>query len=97
MIPIEFDEQNGVLTRPDDMTDEQCCSLPCFRNGERVISRWQMTWRERFEVAFSGKIWLSVWSGRSSPPVALMIDTPFLSHGPPVKVDPASRGNGQKW
>ncbi len=97
MTPIEFDEQNGVLTKPDGMTDEQCCPLPCFRNGERVISRWQMTWKERFVALVTGKVWASVWSGHSSPPIALMIDTPFLNQKPPVEVDPVSRGNGVKW
>ena len=97
MIPIEFDEQNGVLTKPDGMTDEQCRSLPCFRNGERVISCWQMSWKERLVALVTGKVWVSVWSGHSSPPIVLMIDTPFLSQKLPVKVDLASRGNGGKW
>lgn len=96
MIPIEFDEQNGELTKPDGMTDEQCRSLPCFRNGDQVISRWQMSWKERFLVLLTGKVWASVWSGHSSPPIKLMVETPFVAERPPA-VNQVARGNGAKW
>ncbi len=77
MKPIEFDEQNKILTKPEGMTDEECVSLPCFTNGEQVISRWQMSWPERFMALWSGKVWVSVWSGHTSPPILPTIDTPF--------------------
>lgn len=81
MTPIKFHEQNSVLLKPEGMTDEQCISLPCFRNGEQVISRWQMTWAERIKVLFTGKLWVSVWSGRTAPPILPMINTPFTTNG----------------
>ena len=79
MKPIDFDEQTKVLTKPAGMTDEQCGSLPVFCNGEQIISRWQMSWWERIKVFCSGKIWVSVWSGHTSPPICPMIDTPFAN------------------
>lgn len=77
MKPIEFAEQNKTLTKPQGYTDEQCRSLPCFTNGEQVISRWQMNWRERLIVLITGRLWVSVWSGHTSPPIKPMIETPF--------------------
>ena len=78
MHPIKFAEQNKILTKPEGMTDEQCRSLPCFCNGEQVISRWQMSWPERIKAFLSGKMWVSVWSGHTAPPILPMIDTPFV-------------------
>ena len=77
MTPIDFNESNKVLTKPAGYTDEQCSSLRVFTNGEQVISRWQLTWRERWLALWTGKFWVSVWSGHTSPPIKLMIDTPF--------------------
>lgn len=77
MKPIEFEEQNKILTKPEGWTDEQCISLHCFCDDERVISRWQMTWRERLIALFTGKMWVSVISGRTSPPILPMFDSPF--------------------
>jgi len=31
-----------------------------------------MSWRERFSALFFGKVWLSVYSGQTQPPVWLM-------------------------
>ena len=90
MTPIEFKEQNKVLTKPRDMTDEQCKSLPCFTNGECVVSCWQMTWRERVTALLTGKVWISVRSGHTAPPISLMVDTPFQEPN-----NPQQHGVGQ--
>jgi hypothetical protein len=35
--------------------------LPCYRHEDgTVVTRWQLTWRERFRVMFGGSVWLSV-------------------------------------
>jgi hypothetical protein len=71
MKPIDFAGMNTDLMKPKEMTDEECGSLPCFRNGLQVISCWKMNLKERVRSLFAGKIWLSVYSGETQPPVAL--------------------------
>jgi hypothetical protein len=71
MEPINFLEANKTLGKPQGMTDEECGSLPIYNDGQYCISCWQMTWRERFSALFFGKVWLSVMSGHTQPPVAL--------------------------
>lgn len=74
MKPIEFKHQTKVLNKPENMTDEECQSLPVFSNGKQVISCWAMTWKERFQALLFGKVWLSVYSGHTQPPVWLSVE-----------------------
>lgn len=53
MNPITFAEQNFVFRGGQSFND-----LPCFENGTETISRWQLTWRERFRIFFTGKLWV---------------------------------------
>lgn len=72
MVPIRFPEVNVTLSKPDLMSDEECKSLPVFRDGERCISCWKLTWKEKLSVVFYGKVWLSVFGGSTQPPVWLL-------------------------
>lgn len=72
MEPMKFEQANKNLLKPQGMTDEECGSLPVFSDGQQCISLWKMTWRERLSALFFGKIWLSVYSGQTQPPVWLM-------------------------
>lgn len=67
-----FEQANRTLLKPEGMTDEECHSLPVFTDGVQCISLWKMTWRERLSALFFGKIWLSIYSGQTQPPVWLM-------------------------
>ncbi len=69
MTPIKFQESNKDLLKPVGMTDAECSSLPVFTDGKQCISLWQLTWKERFQVLFLGRIWLAVLSGQTQPPV----------------------------
>ena len=69
MKPIKFKEQNRTLQKPETMTDKECQPLPIFSDGIRCISLWKMSLRERVWSMFLGKVWLSVVSGDSQPPV----------------------------
>lgn len=71
MKPIEFPGMNTDLKKPANMTAEECSSLPCFRDGAQVISCWKLTFIERLRALRTGKIWLTVISGATQPPVAL--------------------------
>lgn len=72
MEPIKFEQVNKTLTAPPGMTEAECGSLPVWTDDQQCISCWQMTWRERLSALFFGRIWLSVHSGQTQPPVWLM-------------------------
>lgn len=61
MKPIEFAEQNVVYAKDQP----EYLPLPALKKegieGE-VISCWGLSWKERFTVLLTGKIWLSLWS-----------------------------------
>lgn len=77
MKPIEFPEQTKVLAKPDSMSDEECSSLPVFNDGSQCISCWRASWRERLAFLFHGRMWLSVLSGATQPPVWVSPLYPF--------------------
>lgn len=57
MRPIEFPEQNCVYAK--DQPEYQ--PLPAHKTDDgMVVSCWALTWRERLQVLFSGKVWWSV-------------------------------------
>jgi hypothetical protein len=71
MKPLEFEQQSVILNKPDDMTDEECGSLPIYSDGQQCISLWRMSWRERISSLFFGRVWLWVHSGKTQPAVGL--------------------------
>jgi len=71
MKPIAFPEATAELSRPANMTEEECAPLPVFRDNGACISCWTMTWRERLSVLFCGRVWVWVFSGHTQPPIAL--------------------------
>ena len=72
MDAIKFKQSTKTLGPPKGMTKEECRDLPVWTDGTQVISLWKMSWRERFSALFFGKVWLSVYSGQTQPPVWLM-------------------------
>lgn len=74
MIPTAFPDQTTVLHANPNQTEidgQSVGELPIFTDGDKVISCWQMTFRERLAALFYGKIWLGIYSGRTQPPVWL--------------------------
>lgn len=71
MKPIKFKQANKNLTKPESMTDEECSSLWVYSDGKQCISLWKMSFWQRIKVLFWGRIWLSVFSGETQPPVWL--------------------------
>ncbi len=71
MKPIKFKESNKVLSKPNDMTDRECKSLPIFNDGKVCISKWTMNWKERLHCLFKGFIWIRVRSGKTQPPIGI--------------------------
>lgn len=74
MTPIKFKEANKTLAKPQNMTDTECSSLWVYTDGRQCISCWKLSWKQRIKALLFGKVWLSVRSGSSQPPVWLDCD-----------------------
>lgn len=79
MKPINFPESNFVFERPDDMSEEQCGSLPVHKGRDKdgfptIISCWELSPDDMEMVKSTDKVWIYVTS-HSMPPeyVALKI------------------------
>ena len=79
LAPVKFPQANKNLTKPSNMTDEECKSLWVYNDGSQCISCWKLTFRQRLAVLFHGTIWLSVLSGHTQPPVWLACDKTVFS------------------
>lgn len=69
MKPIKFKEANKKLLKPKNMTDEERGDLWVYTDGEQCLSCWKMTLKQRISALIYGRVWLSVLSGKSQPPV----------------------------
>lgn len=69
MNPIDFPQSTKVLQKPGTMLDSECQSLPIWNDGKECISCWRASFKERVRILLTGKVWLSVLSGRTQPPV----------------------------
>ena len=79
--PTAFAEETGYLSRPENMTDEQCSPLSVFRGVDNygnpiVISCWKLTAQELAEVNRTGRIWLGI-VGVTMPPAWVLGESPF--------------------
>lgn len=74
MIPVKFKEANLNLLRPNNMTAEECSSLWVYTDGKQCISCWKLSWKQRLKALLFGRVWLSVLSGTTQPPVWLDCD-----------------------
>ena len=75
MEPVQFNQANSVLTKPEGMTDEECGPLPTYSNGEYCLSCWRpTTFKEWFSFLFYRKIWIYVHSGHTQPPIVISLD-----------------------
>lgn len=69
--PVKFPEANRNLLKPDGMTDDECKSLWVYTDDDQCVSCWKLTLRQRLQLLLHGRIWLSVLSGHTMPPVWL--------------------------
>ena len=74
LLPTKFPQANKCLTKPIDMTDEECSSLWVYNNGVECISCWKLSLWQRLMVLIHGRVWLGVHSGITQPPVWLDCD-----------------------
>lgn len=67
--PVIFPGFNLVLKPPRGEDELSCQSMPTFTNGVHSVSCWELDADELAEIARTGRIFVSLWSGRSQPPV----------------------------
>jgi hypothetical protein len=87
MNPIEFKEQNLILQKPKEMTDEECTSLPCFTDGEQFVSKWELTEEEKKHILEHGFVWLQVLSNVHPPVSISACKTVFVAPNDVKKMD----------
>ncbi|MCC2608374.1 hypothetical protein [Neorhizobium petrolearium] len=68
--PVAFQGANMVLRAPKGQ-EETVQDLHTFTNGLCSVSCWELSAEELAEVTRTGRIFLSVFSGRTQPPVFL--------------------------
>lgn len=81
MVPVQFKEANKNLLKPEGMTDAECSSLWVYTDGKQCISCWKLSWKQRIKALLFGKVWLSVLSGGTQPPVWLDCDKTVFEEG----------------
>lgn len=80
MKPVQFEQANHNLNKPDSMTAEQCGSLPVY-HGEAdgfpvFISCFELDEAELLDVMQTRKIWVHVYAA-AHPPIALDVKDPW--------------------
>lgn len=79
MTPLQFLQANTLLGN-----DPECRPLPAFQDTVETISLYGLSWRERFLLLYSGKLWLRQYNhGMKPQPHVLTTDTPFASQMAP--------------
>lgn len=81
MKPVSFPQASRILHPPDaaySANVEEVQSLEAWSDGEQCVSCWRPTWRERISILFFGRVWLSVLSGWTQPPVAVVATRKFF-------------------
>jgi len=49
-----------------------------WTDGEQCLSCWQPTLWERIQLLFHGRIWVSVLSGQTQPPICVTTEKEYL-------------------
>lgn len=77
MKPIYFKEYNKVYAT----NQKPYLPLPVYEDvvqGGRTFHCWKLTFKERFKILFTGKLWINILNfGRKLQPIKPMINNPF--------------------
>ncbi len=78
MRPIKFKEYNVIFAK--DQAPYQ--PLPAYRDEKDIKGSiyhcWQLTFKERFKIIFTGRLWFNVLTFKNPPqPILPMVDSPF--------------------
>jgi hypothetical protein len=75
MKPVEFPQVNKTWAK----NQPPYLPLPAYTDEQYTITCWQLTWRERLRIMFTGKFWLSQMNfGAALQPQRPSVETPFL-------------------
>ncbi len=71
MKPIRTKDMNSTLL-PAPGTEDHVAPLPIKRTDKHVSSCWQMTWSERLQALFTGRVWFDC-AGATHPAIRLRV------------------------
>lgn len=75
MTPVDFKYRNKFLVaNPAESRNAygiEVQPLPIWTDGKQCVSCWKLSFRERIAALLFGRVWLSVLTGGTQPPVAL--------------------------
>lgn len=81
MKAIKFKQANKCLGKPPSMTDAECHSLWVYTDGKQCISCWKLSWKHRLKALLFGRVWVSVLSGTTQPPIWVDCDKTVFEGG----------------
>lgn len=71
---VEFKEQNTIIAK-DQL---EYLPMPAHVSGEHTICCWQLSWKERFKLLLTGRMWHWIKNFRQPiQPQLLTLDNPF--------------------
>ena len=77
MKPLKFKQHNKVYAE----NQEPYLPLPVYedeKQGGRVFHCWQLSFKERIKILFTGKLWIMVLNfGKRLQPILPVADSPF--------------------
>ncbi len=74
MQPIEFPQQNVTYAK----NQPPYLPLPVYRDEQEATACWGMTWRERFRVLLTGKVYVTLLHfGGPLTPSRVSLDAPL--------------------
>lgn len=78
---VEFPEVNVVIAKDQpEYRPLPCHRVPKSTKGE-IICCWQLDWKARIKVLFTGKLWHSVWTFNDMlQPQLLLCDKPKMNN-----------------
>lgn len=80
--PVKFQGFTDFLNAPAGM--ENCVALPILRIADgQIVSCWKLTPEEIENIQKTGVVWLSVFSGRTQPPVLVSGENYITYDGEP--------------
>lgn len=75
MEPVRFPAVNATFGRGQ----QEYIELPAYANGEYAVSCWQLTWRERLVLFFTGRFWVRQrYFGNPLQPIGISTDSPLI-------------------
>jgi hypothetical protein len=81
MEPVEFEYANWTLRPSGQRYSDNVTGVDPLRvwtDGEQCVSCWRMSLKERLAALLFGRVWLALLSGRSQPPVSLVVARDYL-------------------